>query len=60
LVRCLVPGAWWRRDHAVGGRERGAPLGAQATPVTSAVRRAPSGAVRGQDPPRARGARRFV
>jgi hypothetical protein len=34
-----------------GGRERGAPLGAEPSAVTSAFGRAPSGAVRGQDPP---------
>ena len=34
-----------------GGRERGAPRGAECTPVTSALARAPRGAVRGQAPP---------
>src|SRR5258706_14432480 len=34
-----------------GGRERGAPPGAEAWPVVCAFRRAPGGAVRGQAPP---------
>ena len=33
-----------------GGRERGAPPGAEASPVITAFRRAPGGAVHGQDP----------
>lgn len=42
-----------RIESGPGGRERGAPPGAEASAVTSAFRRAPGGAVRGQDPPRA-------
>jgi len=33
-----------------GGRERGAPPGAEPCAVSIAFRRAPGGAVRGQDP----------
>jgi len=37
-------------EGAAGGRERGAPPGAEASAVTNAFRRAPGGTVRGQDP----------
>ena len=37
-------------ESGAGGRERGAPPGAEASAVTRAFRRAPGGAVRGQDP----------
>ena len=39
-----------RIESGAGGRERGAPSGAEASAVSSAFRRAPDGAVRGQDP----------
>jgi RecB family exonuclease len=45
LALLMTPAA-----HA-GDGERGAPPGAEATPVTSALGRAPGGAVRRQDPP---------
>jgi len=38
------------RYPQAGGRERGAPTGAEPSSVTSALRRAPGGAVPGQDP----------
>ena len=45
------PGVRGKIDGWVGGAGRGAPPGAQPTPVTSALRRAPGGAGRRQDPP---------
>lgn len=42
----------WSSFRVAGGAERGAPTGAEASPVTRAFGRAPGGAVRRQDPPR--------
>ena len=63
LIECLVANtrnddgtvsSWSNRstriESGAGGRELGAPPGAEASAVTSAFRRAPGGAVRGQDP----------